>query len=69
VHALTERRSRIGMVKTQMMHTKRAICTCAGGDKEPPPPTENQSEETNNPEDHIIGEVRDLFAQDTVEEV
>jgi hypothetical protein len=39
------------------------------GIKTPPPPTENQSEETNNPEDHIIEEVRDLFASDALEEV
>jgi DNA-binding transcriptional ArsR family regulator len=33
----------------------------------PPPPTKNQSEETGNPEDHIIREVRDLFARDAME--
>jgi len=37
------------------------------GIEDPPPPTEDQPEETGNPEDHIIGDVRDLFAHDAME--
>jgi hypothetical protein len=37
------------------------------GIKDPPPPTEDEPEETGNPDDHIIGEGRDLFAHDAME--
>ena len=37
------------------------------GIEKPPPSAEVQSEETGNPEDPIIREVRDLFAHDAME--
>jgi hypothetical protein len=34
----------------------------------PPPPSSKELQETGNPEDDNLEEVRDLFAQDTAEE-
>jgi len=39
------------------------------GIKDPPPPSGEETGELSNPEDDIIEELRDLFAQDAAEEV
>jgi hypothetical protein len=39
-----------------------------GGIKDPPPPVGGELEVADNPQDNMLNEVRDLFAQDTAEE-